>query len=208
VSRRPASAALRHQLGSLVGRPRRHHFLRRMPHDAVAAEIGVFRGEFTRRILESARPSELHLIDGWWEIHGETFPFEWGAYSDWGRLETRAAYEEVRRVIAGAPAGVICELHVGDDLEILERFDDDHFDWVYLDSSHQFEHTLAELRLLDRKVKPEGRIAGHDWIEDPEHVNHGACRAIREFCSTHGWTVTGLDRFTQWEIRRASRADS
>ena len=45
-------------------------------------------------------------------------------------------------------------------------------------------------------------FAGHDWIEDPDHVNHGAYRAIREFCSGHGWTVTRRDRFTQWELAR------
>ncbi|MFI5122415.1 MAG: class I SAM-dependent methyltransferase [Vicinamibacteria bacterium] len=196
-----SESTLRRRVGTLVGRPRRHHFLKRLPRDAVGAELGVFRGEFTRRILEIAKPRELHLIDGWWELHGETFPFEWGAYADWGKLSTRDAHAEVERIAAAAEPGV-CEIHVGDDLEILERFPDRHFDWVYLDTSHQYEHTLAELELLDARVKPAGLIAGHDWIEDPASVNHGAYRAIREFCSTAGWAVEHLDGFTQWEIRR------
>lgn len=190
-------------MGTLVGRPRRRHFLKRLQRGAVGAEIGVFRGEFTADILRVAQPAELHLIDGWWELYGETFPLDWGAYADWGRLSTREAYAEVERIVdRHASSATICELHVGDDLEILRRFDDEHFDWVYLDSSHQYEHTLRELELLDSKVKADGVITGHDWIEEPTSVNHGAYHAIREFCSTCGWVVEHRDRFTQWEIRR------
>lgn len=201
MNAKSAGPSLRHRLGTLVGRPRRHRFLERLPRHAVGAEIGVFRGEFTRQILRVARPRELHLIDGWWELHGETFPFEWGEYSDWGRLSTRDAHAEVERVAAGA-AATRCTIHVGDDLEILAGFNDAALDWAYLDSSHQYEQTLAELELLDAKVKPPGLIAGHDWIEDPTSVNHGAYRAVREFCSNRGWAVEHLDGFTQWEIRR------
>jgi Methyltransferase domain len=201
VSGRSAGAGVRHRLGTLLGRPRRHRFLERLPKHGVGAELGVFRGAFTRQILRVARPRELHLIDGWWELHGETFPFEWGEYSDWGRLETRDAHAEVER-IAAAATPTRCTIHVGDDLEVLAGFADAALDWAYLDSSHQYEHTLAELELLDAKVRPGGVIAGHDWIEDPQDVNHGAYLAIREFCSTNGWEVRAVDRFTQWEIAR------
>jgi hypothetical protein len=193
---------LRERIGALAGRPRRRDFLKRLPQSAVGAEIGVFRGEFTREILSVARPRELHLIDGWWDLHGDTFPFTWGAYAEWGRLSTREAHAEVERIVAGADPAVSCEIHVGDDLEILGAFAESYFDWVYLDTSHQYGQTLAELELLDSRVKPGGLIAGHDWIEDAADVNHGAYRAIREFCSARGWTVEHLDGFTQWEIRR------
>ena len=73
-----------------------------------------------------------------------------------------------------APASTVCEIHVGDDLEFLAGLPDAHLDWAYLDSSHQYEHTVAELELLDAKVAADGRILGHDWIEDPERHNHGA----------------------------------
>ena len=49
--------------------PKRSDFLSRLPKDAVCAEIGVFRGEFSRQILEIKAPRELHLIDGWWELN-------------------------------------------------------------------------------------------------------------------------------------------
>ena len=196
--------SLRHHVGTLLGRPRRHHFLRRLPRGAVVAELGVFRGEFSRQILKEARPRELHLIDGWWELYGERFP-DWGPYNDHGRVLTREAYEEtVRAVERSAPSGTRWKIHVGDDCEILGRFPDGYFDWVYLDSSHQYEHTLRELRLLDAKVKPQGLITGHDWIEDPASVNHGAYLAIRDFCAETGWRLDEVDPFTQWRLSRAA----
>jgi hypothetical protein len=39
--------------------------LRRMPSDSVCAEIGVWKGDFSRDILRVTAPRELHLIDPW-----------------------------------------------------------------------------------------------------------------------------------------------
>ena len=114
--------------------------------------------------LEVARPRRLYLVDGWWELHGESFPREWGEYSGWGSASTRDAYMATRRVVAEhASASTVCEIHVGDDLEFLAGLPDAHLDWAYLDSSHQYEHTVAELELQtfpvlaaipNRSVKP------------------------------------------------------
>ena len=44
-----------------------------------------------------------------------------------------------------------------------------------------YDHTMKELQLLIRKVKPGGVIAGDDWQPEPDHPHHGVCRAVREF---------------------------
>jgi SAM-dependent methyltransferase len=183
----------------LLGHPTRSAFLRQMPKHAVCAEIGVFRGEYSREILRIARPRELHLIDGWWTLYGERFPEFWGEYSDHGRLTTRQAYDETVAAISEHPGA---KIHVGDDLEILATFPDAYFDWVYLDSSHLYEHTLKELALLKRKVKSDGIIVGDDFTEDPSDCNHGCAVAIREFCEAEGWEVAEVDAFRQWRLTR------
>ena len=43
----------------------RDDLLRKMGQGKVCAEIGVFRGDFSERILLISRPSRLHLIDPW-----------------------------------------------------------------------------------------------------------------------------------------------
>jgi hypothetical protein len=66
-----------------------------------------------------------------------------------------------------------------------------------------YEHTWAELELLQQKVKPGGLIAGHDWHPDPEHRHHGVYLAVHEFCEKYGWRVKKVDKlYTQWCIER------
>lgn len=185
-------------VGTALGRPRRWRYLEILPKGGIGAEIGVFRGEFTPFIVRVTRPKELHLIDGWWELYGERYP-DWGAYTDHGRLETRAAFAEARRRTAGKPV----TFHVGDDLTILSTFEDRFFDWVYLDTSHQYEQTLRELEILDLKVKRI--IMGDDWREDPNasDENAGGARAVRVFCERRGWTLLDPDvPFSQWAMAR------
>jgi hypothetical protein len=193
--------ALRRGRRLLGHTPQRQDFLRRLPRHAVAAEIGVFRGEFTETILKANRPRELHLIDVWWELHGEHFP-DWGKYTDFGRLTTRQAYDETLAVLERLGGRTRTTVHVGDDLSIVPNFPDAYFDWVYLDTSHQYAHTLDELRTLADKIKPQGFIAGDDWRDDPGHVHHGASVAIKEFCEENGWRVDHRDSFHQWRISR------
>jgi hypothetical protein len=168
----------------------------------VAAEIGVFRGRFTKAIFTTNRPRELHLIDGWWELHGEFFPVWGGAYTEFGQLTTRQAHDEVLEVIRRFGEKTRTSVHVGDDRTILAGFPDAYFDWVYLDTTHQYDHTLEELRILSKKVKPRGVIAGDDWKDNPNHKHHGASVAIKEFCLEDHWQVDERDDFRQWRISR------
>lgn len=54
-------------------------------------------------------------------------------------------------------------IHVEEDLECLKKFKDNYFDWVYIDLSHDYNHSMQELKILKNKVKKSGIICGHDW---------------------------------------------
>ena len=189
-------ATLKHAIGDLIGRPRRWRFLEWLPKDAVCAEIGVFKGDFSRDILRRTKPRELHLIDGWWTTEGKTFDHPWW-YAEQGAADTRSAYREVQALAAQHP---VCTVHVGDDLKILPTFPEHYFDWVYLDTSHMYEQTVRELEELRRVVKPTGIIAGDDWFTDPDHVYHGVCRAVTEYCERYGGQVVADDEWNQWAV--------
>ena len=184
---------VRHAVGERVGRPRRWRVVGR---GGVGAEIGVYKGDFSRELLAHVKPAKLHLIDGWWLVEGDSYEQPW--YAAEGEADTRAAYREVERLANAYPN---CFVHVGDDLEILPTFPDGYFDWVYLDSSHEFEHTVKKLELLRAKVKPGGIIAGHDWWPDPAHEHHGVYRAVTEFCGRYGLEVEAADPWNQWLVR-------
>jgi Methyltransferase domain len=191
-----------HEGGKLLGRPRREDVLKILPKYSVGAEIGVFKGEFTAHILRTVQPKELHLIDAWWLLYGEYYP-DWGAYTEFGRLRTKDAFECAERIVARLDRRNATVFHVGDDVERLEGFADSYFDWVYLDTSHEYAHTRRELMVLKRKVRMGGLISGDDWQTDPNHEHHGLCRAVMEFCQAFGWELVHLDSYGQWCIRQA-----
>lgn len=186
-------------------RPIREHFgldkSRRLfleqyiPPGGVGAEIGVFKGQFTRILFEATRPQRLHLIDPWYLL-GVEWPWARG-----NRSTTDALCSIIRRFKHQLASGQIV-LNVADDLELLPTFPDGYFDWVYLDSTHAYEQTVSELALLKRKVKTGGVISGDDWREDPSHKHHGVCKAVREFVQQEPFDVLyASPRDKQWAIR-------
>jgi predicted O-methyltransferase YrrM len=54
-------------------------------------------------------------------------------------------------------------VHRGRSEEVLQEFEDAHFDWVYIDGNHSYEYVLNDLRICLSKVKCRGIIAGDDF---------------------------------------------
>jgi predicted O-methyltransferase YrrM len=169
-----------------------------LPAHGTVAELGVFAGAFARTILDRAQPAKLHLIDCW-----ESAIEPWPSYEV--QLEHSrqvcAMFEEERR------DGRV-EIHKGDDLEILASMPDHTFDWVYIDTSHQYEQTLRELIACRAKVRPGGFICGHDYADTTisRRYGFGVIRAVDEFVDRHGWEYVCLTREAEatYVLRRNS----
>lgn len=167
-----------------------------LPKGGVGAEIGVFKGRFSPVLLRGSEATRLHLIDPWYLL---TPVWHWGRGD---RSTVNALRRILKRWRHEIEAGRI-QVHVGDDRQVLATFPDHCLDWVYLDSSHAYEHTAEELRLLHRTVKPGGVIAGDDWQPDPRHKHHGVHRAVTEFAAAEGYDVVYADETDrQWAITR------
>lgn len=183
--------------------PVRKDFLKVLPKNGVGAELGVFQGKFSVDLLNETKPTKLHLIDPWWKASGDLYG-EWSRYHNNGQLlETRKAYQQAQDAVATAENSDVAEFHVADDVAVLKSMKSQSLDWAYVDSTHLYEHTVAELEQLQRLIKPEGIIAGHDWYPDPTNRHHGVYKAVMEFCEKYNWEIFRLDKkFTQWAIRR------
>jgi cephalosporin hydroxylase len=184
--------------------PRRRQLLELIPKGTVGAELGVFCGHFSESILQAAQPRRLHLIDPWWVAFGDWYP-DWGAYTEFGRLTTRRAFEltyaRVRNAIGAA------EVHIHADFSTvwLKTLEDGYLDWAYLDSSHGYDETVAELQLLKSKVKPSGLILGDDFQVDEHHEHHGVFLAIQEFVKSEPYDLIYADSNMQWALRKEKR---
>lgn len=165
-----------------------------VPKNGIGAELGVHKGALSGWILRHNRPKELHLIDPWWNQ-----PFENWAWCKGDRSPASSGAAIVHAFSDEIKRGVV-RIHAGYDTDVLARFPDEYFDWVYLDTTHKYEDTREEMKLLLKKVKVEGVIAGDDWYENESHGHHGVCRAVREvlsrdpslslaYCKNHQWAV-------------------
>lgn len=57
------------------------------------------------------------------------------------------------------------------------RFPDEYFNFVFLDSSHEYAMTKSEIQLWWKKILPNGFLAGHDYTSDE---NPGVRQAVDE----------------------------
>jgi hypothetical protein len=138
----------------------------------IIAEIGVFKGDFSKILLEKIKPKELHLID---VFSGKMCSGDKdGNNIVWTNLEDEYTklqneYEKIKTVF----------IHKGFSYDILKQFSDEYFDLIYIDGDHSYEGVKNDLELSYLKIKNNGYICGHDYSKKmfPSVVN-----AVDEFC--------------------------
>jgi hypothetical protein len=175
----------------------RDELLKRMPRQAICAEIGVNEGEFSEKILKITEPSKLHLIDAWGDP---------SRYHDGLKLTVKNKFKQ------NIEHGQV-EVNVGFSTTVLKNFHDHYFDWVYLDTDHTYKVTAEELWILKDKVKPNGIIAGHDYTIGnwPGDCRYGVIEAVHEICLKDNWELIFLtsetDQFRSFAINRIARSN-
>lgn len=159
----------------------RSQFLQRMPKGGMAIEIGVWRGEFSRRILDILEPETLCLIDPWksFDDHDES------AFS--GREEDEKM-DEIADSVAQMFATEIKAKQVVVMREMsqdaLMKFKDNTINFAYVDGDHSYDGVKSDLAALMPKMMHGGIMAFDDyhrrgWWGD------AVLRAIHEFIGAH-----------------------
>ncbi len=148
-----------------------------LPKNAIVAEIGVFKADFSKPILDRTKPSKFYLIDSWASKRYNDGHFD---------LVNSLFVEEIKN----GQVELIRDLSFNG----IQALADDHLDWVYLDTDHSLKTTQEELRLLLPKMKSKGIIAGHDYIQGNWNgvVRYGVIEAVREFCLRENWELIYL----------------
>jgi hypothetical protein len=77
----------------------------------------------------------------------------------------------------------------GKSVDVLAEFPNGYFDWVYIDTVHDYKVTSQELELCRHKVKKGGIIAGHDFVLGNwnSSIKYGVIEAVYEFCGKNDW---------------------
>jgi hypothetical protein len=150
----------------------RGRLLDRMPKRARAAEVGVWEGNFSRRILDTCAPAELHLIDPW------LYMPEFGN-TGFGRKKNEFLMEEKYRAVAARFAeDPRVTIHRATSEAALSAMPDGSLDWAYIDGNHNEPFIGRDIDLCLAKVGPRGIVAGDDLHWQTETSGAPVKRAV------------------------------
>ena len=152
----------------------RDHLLEVLPKQGVIAEIGVDSGNFTEKIIEINKPNKLHLIDTW-------------STKRYGQNKFELVKNKFSKQINSGIINITRATSVG----AASSFNDNYFDWIYIDTDHSYSTTKKELLAYEKKIKVDGFILGHDYVMGNwmKSGKYGVIEAVAEFCVNRNWKL-------------------
>jgi len=173
---------------------KRDFLLLMMPKNSVCAEIGVHLGDFSERILKIVKPKELHLIDPLKYEESDVYNKSlYGGKYGKNQAHMDDRYEKVsKRFISQIENGKV-KLARGFSSKVLQSFEDNYFDWIYIDGNHQYDFAKKDLELCINKVKKGGYITGDDYLEGGWYQG-GVKKAVDELVELGYLTVVKIKR--------------
>ncbi len=175
--------SLQNLLGKLKNRVKygsdsKNLILKNIKKNDVVAEIGVWKGEFSNRILENTECGKLYLIDPY--LHVDEFEnSRYGGENSSQQKMDKIHSEVCDRFSESIKLGKV-EVIRKESSKALVGFEDDFFDLIYIDGDHRYDAVMNDLKLSLQKVKPGGFIGGDDYgIKG--WWNNGVQDAVDEF---------------------------
>ena len=165
-----------------------------LPKESIGVEIGVLNGDFSERILQRIKPKRLYLID----------PYETGGNKYESGLTTAYStefdYEKILERFKSEISTQQVTLFRNYSHDIVHKFKNNLFDFIYIDSSHLYEDVKKDLEDWLPKLKTNGYMCGHDYVEIE---NFGVILAVDEFIVKHGFEWVALnENGGDWMLKR------
>lgn len=157
----------------------------RLPNGCRIVEVGVADGHSAIFMAETlaniGKEFELHMVESM-------------AYGGTGQANT------IMRNIIRSGLGERITLHQMSSLDASCQWPDNWAHFVFLDSSHRYEQTKAEIRLWYRKVMFGHYLAGHDYnSEEGQEVKQAVDEALFGYAFDHHKTEKKLG---VWAIKK------
>jgi len=132
-----------------------------LPNDSKIVEVGVANGDsaiyLAQQIHKTGKKFKLYMVDN----------MDYGKY-----IQMKTIYENIIK----SGLGEFIEVVPYESLKAVKLFNDGFLDFVYIDSSHEYEQTKKEIATWFPKVKDGGILSGHDFCA--EEVNKAVLETI------------------------------
>jgi hypothetical protein len=128
------------------------------------AEVGVWKGDFAKHILESNKfIKKYYMIDPWTKLADWNKPFN---------VEMKV-FDEIYHEAINKTEFAAKKIKVlrGTTKEVVNKIPDDSLDFIYIDGDHTLRGITIDLIKLFPKVKNNGYIGGDDFLPTPWQHN-------------------------------------
>jgi len=163
-----------------------------------AIEVGVWRGEFAAHNLKHWK-GRYYLCDLWQHRNDKSTDKNMKDKESWVQVLLDAAtntdFAEDRTYFIK-----------GESVMMSENFDDNNFDWVYIDTLHDEINVKKELNAWYPKLRSGGLMSGDDYGDQSDRwqkkfgdyaqiYNWNVIKAVKEFCEWKGiqYSVTWMN---------------
>ena len=137
-----------------------------IPKNSIGIEIGIYQGNWSKKIIETSNPKEFWLIDNWFCQSRAMLEF----------LKKRKYFLENNCVLKEGNFEILYEMG-----EIPNQY----FDWIYLDAEHSYEKTSIFLPMCFNMLKQGGVLIGDDY----SNTFKGLTKAVDEFIIENRHTI-------------------
>lgn len=135
----------------------------------VGAEIGVADGRYSEILCQTIPGLKLYCVDP---------------------IERKGHYEKATERLSKYNARIIRKK----SMDAIPVFDDDFFDFVFIDANHRFDFVMEDIIGWTRKVRKGGIISGHDYY----HFNEsGVVQAVNTYTQHHKIELNIIPRATK-----------
>lgn len=160
----------------IVVRPMANFMMKQNKKDLIGLEIGVYRGEHSYNMIRLLDVKKLFLVDPYLLYEGNKH------------------YDKAKSVLRKWRNKTCFIIKKSEDIS--DTFNDNYFDFVYIDDGHDYESVKRQICLYYPKVKKGGILGGHDFCVSCPDV----CRAVIEFTDKKGLKFRSWDK--DWWITK------
>jgi predicted O-methyltransferase YrrM len=158
--------------------------LKDRPHE-IGAEIGVFRGDTTIRLLAGLPNLKKYIaVDPF-----EHYPEFDAITNPKGSLCHNAPFPEIEKEFFYRVAEWKKNVDVipmrAFSTDAAKRVPDEYLDFVFIDANHAYSYVLDDIKAWLPKVKKGGLVSGHDYNVTGYKGSFQVKKAVKEIFGTH-----------------------
>ena len=142
----------------LSKRSNRYQILDVIPKESVVAEIGVWKGQFSKEILSRTKPRQIYMIDPW-KFYPKYENRWYGGNIARNQEDMDKIYNLTKKKYRNYSNVKILRDTSNNALIKLKAIS---LDFVYIDGNHSYSYVKNDLFNYFNKIKPGGIMAGDD----------------------------------------------